>query len=79
MVSVLTDSKIEVNPYRSGLAATQEETEAVSTHPETPSVMIPIRPVLPPSSRIEDYRTILDIDNLLVLKSNVCCKYKKRQ
>jgi len=76
-----------VNPDRSGLAAVQEEeTEAVSStpseadedddivYPETPIVMRPIRPVLPPEYRIEEHMTRLDVDNLLVLKSNVCCK-----
>jgi len=80
-----------VNLDRSGLAAAQEEeTEAVSStpseaddddivYPETPSVIRPIRPVFPPEYRIEEHMTILDVDNLLVLKSNVCCKYNKRQ
>ncbi|KAF6023888.1 hypothetical protein EB796_017797 [Bugula neritina] len=75
---------IKVNPDRSGLAAAQEEeTEAVSSthseaddddivYPETPSVIRPIRPVLPPEYRIEEHMTRLDVDNLLVLKSNVC-------
>jgi len=77
-----------VNPDRFGLAAAQEEeTEAVSfTHseadddivyPETPSVIRPIRPVLPPAPRQEESMTRLDVDNLLVLKSNVCCMYTK--
>jgi len=81
-----------VNPDRSGLAAAQEEeTEAIlSTHseaddddddivyPETPIVIRPTRPVLPPEYRIE-HMTRLDVDNLLVLKSNVCSKYNKRE
>jgi len=78
-----------VNPDRSGLAAAQEEeTEAVSSthseadddivYPETPSVIRPIRPVSPPEPIIEECRTVRDIDDLLVLKSNVCCKYSKR-
>ncbi|KAF6030004.1 hypothetical protein EB796_011683 [Bugula neritina] len=73
---------IEVNLDRSDLAAAQDETEAVpSTHsaadddivyPETPIVIRPIRPVFLPEYRIEEYMTRLDVDNLLVLKSNVC-------
>jgi len=81
-------ANIEVNPDESSLAAVQgEETEVVSsTHSEAdddsvhpPIVMRPIRPVLPPSAGIEERWTILDVDNLLVLKSNVCCKYTKRR
>jgi len=82
-------ANIEVNPGRSGFAAAQgEKTEAVPfTHseadddivyPETPIVMRPIRPVLPPGPGIEERWTMLDDDNLLVLKSNVFCKYSKR-
>jgi len=81
---------IEVNSDRSDLAASQgEETKAVSStpfeadddivYPETPSVIRPIRPVFLPEYRIEEYMTRLDVDNLLVLKSNVCCKYNDRQ
>jgi len=73
-----------MNPDRSGLAAAQgEETEAVSSthseadddieYPESPIVIRPIRPVLPP-----EYMTRLDIDNLLVLKNNICCKHTKQ-
>ncbi|KAF6036895.1 hypothetical protein EB796_004798 [Bugula neritina] len=76
-------ANIEMNPERSGLAAAQEEeTEAVSStpseadddivYPETPIVIRPTRPVLPPEYRIEEHMTRLDVDNLLVLKSNVC-------
>ncbi|KAF6030008.1 hypothetical protein EB796_011687 [Bugula neritina] len=77
-------ANIEENPERSGLAAAQEEeTEAVSSthseaddddivYPETPIVIRPTRPVLPPEYRIEEHMTRLDVDNLLVLKSNVC-------
>jgi len=81
-------ANIEANPDESSLAAAQgEETEAVSsTHSEAdddivnpPIVMRPIRPVLPQGAGIEERWTILDVDNLLVLKSNVCCKYSKRQ
>ncbi|KAF6018684.1 hypothetical protein EB796_023014 [Bugula neritina] len=67
---------IEVNPDSS------DKTEAVpSTHsaadddivyPETPIVIRPIRPVFLPEYRIEEHMTRLDVDNLLVLKSNVC-------
>jgi len=75
---------------RSGLAAAQgEETEAVSSthseadddivYPETPIVIRPIRPVLPSVPGIEERWTILDVENLLVLKSNVCCKYSNRR
>jgi len=80
-------ANIEVNPDRSGYAAAQEEeTEAVSsTHSEAdddvvypPIVMRPIRPVLPQGAGIEERWNILDVENLLVLKSNVCCKYSKR-
>jgi len=83
-------ANIEVNPNGSGLAAAQEEeTEAVSSthseadddivYPETPSVIRPIRPVFLPEYRIEEHMKKLDVENLLVLKSNVCCKYNKRQ
>ncbi|KAF6025201.1 hypothetical protein EB796_016512 [Bugula neritina] len=82
-LKIFVAANIEVNPDRSGLAAAQEEeTEAVSSthseadddivYPETPSVIRPIRPVLPPAPRIEERYTRLDVDNLLVLKSNVC-------
>jgi len=75
-----------VNPDRSDLAAVQEEEpETVSSthseadddivYPETPSVIRPMKPVLPPAPRIEEQYTRLDVDNLLVLKSNVCCMY----
>ncbi|KAF6025189.1 hypothetical protein EB796_016500 [Bugula neritina] len=76
-------SNIEVNPDRSDLAAVQEEEpETVSSthseadddivYPETPIVIRPMKPVLPPAPRIEERYTRLDVDNLLVLKSNVC-------
>jgi len=82
-----------VNPERSGLAAAQEEkTETVSSthskaneenddeYPESPrKILRPCRPVSPPEPRIEECRTVWDIDDLLVLKSNVCCKYSKRK
>ncbi|KAF6033845.1 hypothetical protein EB796_007847 [Bugula neritina] len=74
-------ANIEANPDESSLAAAQgEETEAVSfTHSKDdddivypPIVMRPIRPVLPPGAGIEECWTILDVENLLVLKSNIC-------
>ncbi|KAF6025202.1 hypothetical protein EB796_016513 [Bugula neritina] len=79
-------ANIEVSPDKSDPTAAQEETETVfSKHsdddgdgdgvPEPPSkIFRPVQPVSPPELKIEDSRTMLDVDGVLTLKSNVCCK-----